>query len=80
MKDSLDLNSEPVKKPTYQRDYFYDFKQHKTKRTFGPLQCPALCRIHIKEHWHNKRRCLALFFLPMLYVYLSWHCVRYYKQ
>lgn len=80
MKEFLDMSKLPAKRPAYRRDFYYDFKKYKTKRQFGPLQCAAICRKNSKEHWHNKSRCLALFILPAMYVWLSWHSIRYYRH
>lgn len=77
MKEFLDMKE--TKRPAYRRDFYYDFKRYKTKRTFGPMQCPAICRRNVREHLHNKRRCCALFWLPSLYMILTWHFVRYMK-
>lgn len=75
MKEFLDMKE--TKRPAYRRDFYYDFKRYKTKRTFGPMQCPAICRRNVREHLHNKRRCCALFCLPSLYMLLTWHFVRF---
>ena len=77
MKEFLDMKE--TRRPAYRRDFYYDFKRYRTKRTFGPIQCPAICRRNIREHWHNKKRCFGLFCLPSLYMVLVWHFVRYMK-
>ena len=76
----MSQQGEPLQKPAYRRDLYYDFKKHKAKRRFGLLQCPAICGRHIREHWRNKFRCLAMLILPSLYVLVSWHSIRYYRH
>ena len=66
-----------TKSPAYRRDFNYDFRRYKSKRTAGFLQCPVICKRYIMEHWHNKCRCVALFCLPSMYMWMTWHFARY---
>ena len=37
MKYFMDQDAEPLQKPAYRRDFFYDFRNYKVKRKFGLL-------------------------------------------
>ena len=79
MIEFLNSMSQPLQKPNYRREFFYDFKKYKSKRTSCPFQCFFLVLRQLKDHWNNKLRFCTMLILPAIFIYLSWHCARYYS-
>ena len=78
MEEFKKLMNEPIKKPAYKREFYYDFKKYRAKRAFCGLQFVHILLRFVKEHWKNKARFLALLILPSLFIFLGWHFARYY--
>ena len=78
MEEFKKLMNEPLKKPAYKREFYYDFKKYRAKRSNCCLQFVHIFVRYVKEHWKNKMRFLALLILPSLFILLGWHFARYY--
>ena len=51
MEEFKKLMNEPIKKPAYKREFYYDFKKYRAKRAFCCLQFVHIFLRYIKEHW-----------------------------
>ena len=72
------MRSEPIKKPAYIGEFFYDFKKYRTRRSFCCIQFFYILLRYVKEHWSNKARFLALLIMPSVFVFVGWHFARYF--
>ena len=79
MKNFMQAMKEPVQKPTYRGELFYDFKKYRTKPKSIGSQCCCIFVTKWKEHWNAKARFLVVIIFPLLFVYLAWHCTRFYQ-
>ena len=51
MEEFKKLMNEPLKKPAYKREFYYDFKKYRAKRSFCCLQFVHIFLRYVKEHW-----------------------------
>ena len=81
--DMIDNQAEertPAVRAKYNRDYAYDFKKYKTKRTAFPLQYLFMCVRQGREYIKRPLRLITLLVLPPVFVLLGYLCVRYYHH
>ena len=79
MNEYLAMENVPISKTAYRsEDDVFDFKNQRARRSFCLTQCIVIFLRKFQEHWNNKARFLALAVLPGLFVFLSWHCTRYF--
>lgn len=71
---------EPLKRPKYRRDLFYDFRKHRARARPWYLQAIFIFVRFWLEHWNKKLRFIAIAVLPSMLVYSGWHSARYFKN
>ena len=77
MIEFLQLLEEPLKRPKYARELFYDFRKNRAKGSNCIMQMLFIWLRFWKEHLNNKKRCCALFLMPAVFVFVGWHFARY---
>ena len=65
--------------PSAKGEIRFDFRRNRARGRLCILQCLLIFIRHLKEHWANKARFLALLIMPGLFTYSSWHFARYYE-